>query len=74
LVAERLGVAYPFLTAFARVLGADAHLTAALSGETSRIKLARFYIRRMLPEYAALLKYVREGSSDLTDITPEDLV
>jgi alkylation response protein AidB-like acyl-CoA dehydrogenase len=70
---DRLGVAYPFLTAFARVLGGYSHFAAALSGDASRIKLARFYVQRLLPEYASQLAHVRAGGSDLEDLTADDL-
>lgn len=72
-VGDRMGVAYPFMTAFARVIGASAHLTAAQSGEAPREKLARFYIERLLPEYATLIAHVRCGGEPLADISPGDL-
>ncbi|MEP2028205.1 MAG: acyl-CoA dehydrogenase family protein [Paracoccaceae bacterium] len=70
---HRLAVAYPFMTAFARVLGADAHLTAATSGQEPRVRLARFYINRMLPEITGLLAHVRMGGQEVSDITVDDL-
>ena len=71
---DRFAVATEYLRAFARVLGADAHLRAALQGEPARVKLATFYIKRLLPEYTSLLAHVREGAEDLMALTPEDLV
>ena len=73
-MADRFATATEYLHAFARVLGADAHLRAALSGDAAREKLARFYINRLLPEYAASLAHVREGAAELMEIRPEDLV
>jgi len=71
---DRFAVGTEYLRAFARVLGADAHLRAALTGDTARTKLATFYIKRLLPEHTSLLVHVREGSDDLMALTPEDLV
>jgi len=70
---DRNAGAVPYLRAFARVLGADAHLRAALSGDAARRNLAAFFIRRILPEHAALLAHVREGAADLMALTPADL-
>ncbi|MCX7300799.1 MAG: acyl-CoA dehydrogenase [Rhodobacterales bacterium] len=70
---DRNAGAVPYLMAFARVLGAHAHLKAAATGDVGRLRLATFYIRRLLPEHAALLAHVREGASDLMAISPEDL-
>ncbi len=69
----RFAGAAPYLRAFARVLGGHAHLRAAQSGEAKRIKLARFYINRLLPEHQGLLAAVRDGADDLFALTPEDL-
>ncbi|MES2969545.1 MAG: acyl-CoA dehydrogenase [Pseudomonadota bacterium] len=70
---DRFAGAVPFLRAFARVLGGDAHLRAALAGGRERTALARVAIRRLMPEYAALLAQVREGADDLYALSPEDL-
>ena len=70
---DRFGGAVPYLRAFARVLGGDAHLKAALA-DPDRVALARVMIRRLLPEHAALLAQVREGAEGLYAIRPEDLV
>ncbi|MCX7645643.1 MAG: acyl-CoA dehydrogenase [Rhodobacteraceae bacterium] len=71
----RFGGAVPYLRAFALVLGAHFHLKAALAegGAGPRTALARVHLRRLLPEHAALLKAVEEGSDDLAALTPEDL-
>ncbi len=67
---ERFAGAVPYLRAFARVLGAHFHLKAALCDAT-REPLARIAIRRLLPEYAALLLAAREGAAGLYAVTPE---
>ena len=69
---DRFAVAVPYQRAFARVLGADAHLKAALA-DPAREALARFFIRRLLPEHLALLAQVREGAAGLYALTHEDL-
>jgi hypothetical protein len=69
----RFAGAVPYLRAFARVLGAHAHLLAAVTGDASRKRVATFYIRRMLPEHVGLLAQVREGAGDLMAITADDL-
>ncbi len=48
---DRFAGATCYLRAFARVLGAQYHLQAACA-EASRLPLAAFYIRRLLPEHA----------------------
>ncbi|MEL6958889.1 MAG: acyl-CoA dehydrogenase [Pseudomonadota bacterium] len=73
-MSDRFAGAVPYLRAFARVLGGYYHLMAALKGDAARGKLAAFYIKRLLPEHAALLAHVREGAEDLMEITPDDLV
>ncbi len=70
---DRFAGAVPYLRAFARVLGGHYHLLAALQGDEGRERLATFYIKRLLPEHAALLAHVREGASDLMAITLDDL-
>ncbi|MBU2994160.1 acyl-CoA dehydrogenase [Octadecabacter sp. 1_MG-2023] len=70
---HRFAGAVPYLRAFARVLGAHYHLTAALNGDETRQRLATFYIKRLLPEHSALLAHVREGADDLLAITADDL-
>ena len=69
---DRFAGAVPYLRAFARVLGAHYHLTAAVA-DPAREPLARVAIRRLLPEHAALLAQVREGAAGLYALSPEDL-
>ncbi|MDE0983395.1 MAG: acyl-CoA dehydrogenase [Yoonia sp.] len=71
---DRFAGAVPYLRAFARVLGGHAHLAAAMSGGAARMRLATFYIKRLLPEHSSLLAHTREGASDLMAITTDDLV
>jgi alkylation response protein AidB-like acyl-CoA dehydrogenase len=65
----------PFLRAFARVLGGHYHLKAALAegGEGPRVKLARFYMNRLLPEHALLLQQAMAGSEDLYAFSDAEL-
>ncbi len=70
---DRFAGAVPYLNAFARVLGAHYHLAAAINGDAPRVKLARFYIKRLLPEHVGLLVHVRQGAEDLLAITPDEL-
>ena len=69
----RFAGAVPFLHAFARVLGAHYHLRAAeaAGGDGPRLILARLYIRRLLPQYAAALAEARAGEGDLY-LLPDD--
>ncbi|MBP0483742.1 acyl-CoA dehydrogenase [Sagittula salina] len=61
-MADRFGGAVPYLRAFARVLGADAHLRSACAeGGGAVERLARFYITRMLPEHVGLCAQARAG-------------
>lgn len=69
---DRNAGAVPYLRAFARVLGAHYHLSAALA-DPARLPLARFMIRRLLPEHAALLAQVREGAEGVYAVTSEAL-
>ena len=72
---DRFAGAAPYLRAFARVLGGHYHLKAALAegGAGPRTALARFYLKRLLPEHVALLAQVREGADGLYDLSPDDL-
>jgi acyl-CoA dehydrogenase len=70
---DRFAGATSYLRAFARVLGAQYHLQAACA-ETSRLPLATFYIRRLLPEHGPLLAQAREGAEGLYALTPEALL
>ena len=72
---DRFAGAVPYLRAFARILGAHYHLRAAVAegGAGPRTDLARVYIRRLLPQYAAALEEAREGAEGLYALTPEAL-
>ena len=59
----------PYQRAFARVLGSHYHLLAAVA-DPAREPLARFAIRRLLPEHAALLAQTREGAAGIYALTP----
>jgi len=68
-VPDRGGAAVPFLRAFARVLGGEAHLKAA-AADPARAPLAGFYIRRLLPEVAALLAASGDDPATLAALGP----
>ncbi|EAR50369.1 probable acyl-CoA dehydrogenase [Oceanicola granulosus HTCC2516] len=68
----RFAGAVPYLRAVARVLGGHYHLRAARSGVPARVKLARFYVARLLPEHAALLAGIGDADAVL-DLAPEEL-
>jgi hypothetical protein len=72
---DRFGAAVPYLRAFALVLGAHAHLRAALTEEAGgpRTALARVAIRRVLPENAGLLAQIAAGAEDVLALSAEDL-
>ena len=69
---DRFAGAVPYQRAFARVLGSHFHLKAAVA-DPARQALARFAIRRLLPEHAALLAQSREGAAGIYAVTPEAL-
>ena len=73
-LSDRFAGAVPYLRAFARVLGGHYHLIAAQQDDPARARLATFYIKRIMPEHAALLAHTREGGDDLMAITVDDLV
>ncbi len=71
---ERFAGAVPYLRAFARVLGAHYHLRAAIAAPgTTREKLARVFVTRILPEHEGLLAQVRAGGTALYDLSVEEL-
>ena len=74
-ITERLAGAVPYLRAFARVLGGHYHLMAAMAegAKGPRTALARFYIRRLLPEHGGLLTQVREGADGLFALSADEL-
>ncbi|MFU8882522.1 MAG: acyl-CoA dehydrogenase [Rhodobacterales bacterium] len=75
----RFAGSVPFLRAFARVLGAHYHLKAAMAENESgddngpRVKLARFYVNRLLPEHATLLMQAMAGADDLYAMSAAEL-
>jgi hypothetical protein len=68
----RFAVAVPYLRAFARILGAHFHLSAA-QADAARLPLAQFMIKRMLPQYTGLLAQVSQGAQGFDTLTPEVL-
>ncbi|GFE52223.1 acyl-CoA dehydrogenase [Roseobacter cerasinus] len=73
-MSERFAGAVPYLRAFARVLGGYMHLRAALADLGGpREALARFYIKRLMPEHVGLLAHAQAGADDLYGLSPDDL-
>ncbi|AMY67404.1 acyl-CoA dehydrogenase [Frigidibacter mobilis] len=74
-VQDRFAGAVPYLRAFARVLGAHFHLKAALAEAEAgpRAALARIYVTRLLPQFAAALDEARQGAEGLYALSAEDL-
>jgi len=72
---ERFAGSVPFLNGFARVLGAHYHLKAACAedGDGARTKLARFYIKRLLPDHIGAFAHAIQGAKELYDLSIEDL-
>ena len=71
-VNDRFAGAVPFLMAVARVLGGHFHLRAALADE-ARLKLARVFLNRLLPEAHSLLEQAAAGADDLYALSAEEL-
>jgi acyl-CoA dehydrogenase len=69
---DRFAGAVPYLAGFALVLGAHAHLRAALA-DPARLPLAGVMIRRLLPRHLAHLDEARQGAAGLYALTPEAL-
>lgn len=69
---DRFAGATPYLRAFARVLGGQAHLLAALA-DPGREALARVMVRRLLPELGGLLAQAKEGAAGLYAVGSGDL-
>ena len=71
---DRFAGAMPYLMAFAHVLGGHFHLKAALAEENEgpRTRLARFFIRQVMPAHDAFLAAAREGAAPLYAFAPED--
>ena len=72
---DRFAGAVAYQRAFARVLGSHYHLCAAMAEgvDGPRTALARVAIKRLLPEYAALLAQVRIGAAGLYALSDADL-
>ncbi len=71
---QRFAGAVPYLRAFARVLGAYYHLSAAMADKGGpREALARFYIGRLLPEHTGLLVQAQQGADDVYALSADDL-
>jgi len=74
-VQDRFAGAVPYLRAFARVLGGHFHLKAALAEAEAgpRAALARIYVTRLMPQFAAALDEARQGAAGLYALSAEDL-
>ncbi|RYH10567.1 acyl-CoA dehydrogenase [Tropicimonas sp. IMCC6043] len=72
---DRFAGCTAYLRAFARVLGAHYHLMAAMEegGDGPRSALAGVFIRRILPEHAALIAELREGAAGLYALSVDAL-
>lgn len=70
----RFAGSVPYLRAFAQVLGGHFHLMAAMAeGKTGpRGRLARFYIKRLLPESYAHIAHATAGDAELYAMPAED--
>ena len=68
-MADRNAGAVPYLSAFARVLGAHFHLKAAAAGNEDDKALARIYIDRVLPRDEGELAELFAGVEDLNKIS-----
>ena len=69
---DRSAGAVAYLRAFARILGGHFHLAAACADAT-RAPLARFAIKRLLPEHTSLLAQMRDGAADIYGVSAEVL-
>ncbi|WP_112311177.1 acyl-CoA dehydrogenase [Pseudogemmobacter bohemicus] len=69
---DRFAGAVPYLRAFALVLGADAHLRAALA-DPGRLPLAKVMILRLLPACRGLLDTATAGAAGLYAVPVEAL-
>ena len=72
---DRFAGAVPYLMGWARVLGAHLHLKAAIAegGNGPRTELARFHIKRLLPEHVGLMAQAQAGAAGLYALSVEDL-
>ncbi len=69
---DRFAGAVPYQRAFARVLGGVFHLRAALSGDATRINLARFYMSMLLPDHTSLCTQAKTGAEILYTLEVDD--
>ena len=70
---DRNAGAVPYLSTFARVLGAYYHLKAAAAGGENERLLARIYVDRILPRYRSDLIEAEAGAADLAAISDSAL-
>ena len=72
---DRFAGAVPYLMGWARVLGSHLHLKAAIAegGNGPRTELARFQIKRLLPEHVAQMAQAQAGAAGLYALSVEDL-
>ncbi len=70
---DRNAGAVAYLRAFARTLGAAAHLRAGCTGDPVRARLAAFFVAHVLPEQKALLEQVEAGGAAIMALSPADL-
>jgi acyl-CoA dehydrogenase len=70
---DRFAGAVPYLGAFARVLGAQYHIKAAMAGPAPRVAMAKFFLARVLPEVSGMLAQATLGADDLYALSVDDL-
>ncbi|MEO1795759.1 MAG: acyl-CoA dehydrogenase [Pseudomonadota bacterium] len=70
---DRFAGAFPYMMGFARVLGAHYHLKAAMSGDATRIKLAAFYIERLLPQHLGHFAHAKAGAEGIYALSADEL-
>ncbi|WP_298260088.1 acyl-CoA dehydrogenase [uncultured Litoreibacter sp.] len=73
---DRFAGATAYLRLFARVLGGYFHLCSAkvAGADSARGRLARVYVKRLLPEHVGLAEQARQGAADLFALSEEDLI
>ncbi|MEM1101534.1 MAG: acyl-CoA dehydrogenase, partial [Pseudomonadota bacterium] len=70
---DRFAGAVPYMLGFARVLGAHFHLKAAMAGDETRVKMARFYIERLLPQHLGHFVHAKAGAEGIYALTADEL-
>jgi hypothetical protein len=70
---NRFAGAVSYLGAFARVLGAQYHIKAAMAGPAPRVAMAKFFLARVLPEVSGMLAQATLGADDLYALSVDDL-